>query len=296
MRETFKTVFKLDVYSDPVERRRALTLYWILGLMTAFIVLVIILGTMVGAYNIGIFLLLVAALLSQVSSIWLARRGYLEYASWLAVSILFVSTAVVNLTAAADSEGIRSDGIWIVLLIASLLVKPRITLVLVTGYIVVWVATFIAAGDAPAPAVVAGNENQWQIFRILTTLFFGGLIWFVSRNLQFVSDVVRFEATNRELILTRTSTEVSQHIFTRLDLETLLSETVELIRKQFEDIYHAQVFLIDGEKKMAVLRASTGTVGRALIEKKHALAVGSTSVIGSVTQSGYPVLVEDTGT
>nr|MBA3533433.1 HAMP domain-containing protein [Ardenticatenales bacterium] len=69
------------------------------------------------------------------------------------------------------------------------------------------------------------------------------------------------------------------------DLNELLVSTTNLLIEHFEDVYHAQVFLVDqqGEGEWAVLRASTGEVGEIMLAREHRLQVGSTSVIGKVT-------------
>jgi len=80
------------------------------------------------------------------------------------------------------------------------------------------------------------------------------------------------------------------------DVDTLLSSTVDLIVKNFKNIYHAQVFLIDETGQDAVLVASTGEPGRQLLARGHRLGVGSLSVIGRVTQAGQTVIARDTST
>jgi GAF domain-containing protein len=72
----------------------------------------------------------------------------------------------------------------------------------------------------------------------------------------------------------------------------LLNLTVERIRDTF-GFYHAQVFLVDEERRMARLEASTGRAGVALLARGHALPVGSRSVIGQTTYSGKMVIVND---
>jgi GAF domain-containing protein len=58
--------------------------------------------------------------------------------------------------------------------------------------------------------------------------------------------------------------------------------------------YHAQVFLLDAENRMARLEASTGRAGQALLARGHALAVGSQSVVGQAAVQAEPVVVNDT--
>jgi GAF domain-containing protein/HAMP domain-containing protein len=91
-----------------------------------------------------------------------------------------------------------------------------------------------------------------------------------------------------------TTLEIGRVLTNIRDLDTLLEEVVNLIRDQFDTVYHAQVFLIDHETDRATLRASTGTAGRQLLQRGHYLEVGSQSVIGSVTATGHAVVALDT--
>ncbi|MBN1200827.1 MAG: GAF domain-containing protein [Anaerolineae bacterium] len=78
------------------------------------------------------------------------------------------------------------------------------------------------------------------------------------------------------------------------DVNVLLRETVEQIRRRFDVIYHAQVFLLDDLGDHAVLVESTGEAGQQLLDLGHRLVVGSNSVIGRVTASGETVIASDT--
>jgi GAF domain-containing protein len=78
------------------------------------------------------------------------------------------------------------------------------------------------------------------------------------------------------------------------DVTAISNKVIDLIQDRFPDIYHAQVFLIDARRVDAVLRASTGDVGRMLLARGHSLEVGSRSVIGQVTARGEPVIALDT--
>ncbi|MBN1564684.1 MAG: GAF domain-containing protein [Anaerolineae bacterium] len=91
-----------------------------------------------------------------------------------------------------------------------------------------------------------------------------------------------------------TTLEIGRVLTNIRDLDMLLEEVVNLIRDQFDVIYHAQVFLIDDETDRAVLRASTGPAGRQLLQRGHYLEVGSQSVLGSVTATGHAVVALDT--
>lgn len=75
-------------------------------------------------------------------------------------------------------------------------------------------------------------------------------------------------------------------------LNTLLNVVIERIRDAF-GFYHAQVFMIDVEGRMARLEASTGRAGVALLARGHGLRVGSQSIVGQCAFLGEPVVVND---
>lgn len=102
----------------------------------------------------------------------------------------------------------------------------------------------------------------------------------------------RVEARTRDISATQ---DISNYAATQRDLQTLMNQVVNLITDRFSNIYHAQIFLVDSERRFAVLRASTGAPGQRLLEAGHRLGVGSVSVIGQVTEVGEPVIARDTG-
>lgn len=97
-----------------------------------------------------------------------------------------------------------------------------------------------------------------------------------------------------------TAAKVAAEASALRELESLLSSTTNLLTEQFENIYHAQIFLINkqGAGEWAVLRTSTGEAGQQLLDRHHRLRVGSRSVIGQVTQTGQHIIArpDDTDT
>ncbi len=77
------------------------------------------------------------------------------------------------------------------------------------------------------------------------------------------------------------------------EIEQLLEVVVRRIREAY-GFYHAQVFLLDQAGRQAVLEASTGRAGQALLARRHTLPVGSKSVVGQCTSRAEPVVVNDT--
>lgn len=77
------------------------------------------------------------------------------------------------------------------------------------------------------------------------------------------------------------------------DLDALARRAINLICNEL-GFYHAQVFLLDEAKTTAILRYSRGEAGQKLIERGHQIAVGSDTLIGTVTSQRRPVIVNDT--
>ncbi|MBK8136012.1 MAG: GAF domain-containing protein [Anaerolineae bacterium] len=101
----------------------------------------------------------------------------------------------------------------------------------------------------------------------------------------------RLEASLRDVEATQ---EVGRFVSTQRDQQTLMEEVVNLIVNVFPNIYHAQIFLNDKLGEFSVLRASTGEVGRRLLERGHRLPIGGTSVIGRTIGEGSLTAVLDT--
>jgi GAF domain-containing protein/HAMP domain-containing protein len=88
--------------------------------------------------------------------------------------------------------------------------------------------------------------------------------------------------------------EISSAIAGSTDLPTILSTTVNLIRDRL-GYYQVSIFLLDERGENAIVRESTGEVGRILKERGHTLGVGSQSIIGFVTGNRRPRIALDTG-
>jgi PAS domain S-box-containing protein len=101
------------------------------------------------------------------------------------------------------------------------------------------------------------------------------------------------EALRRQNEYLATAADVGRLITSTLDLNTLFSRTVELIRTRF-GYYHVAIFTLDESGFNTVLREGTGEAGSEMKKRNYALAVGSRSVIGQVTSTGRTLLVNNT--
>lgn len=92
----------------------------------------------------------------------------------------------------------------------------------------------------------------------------------------------------------QTAAEVSQAATSYLDLNTLLSQSVDLIRDRF-GYYHVSIFLVDEYRQYAVIQASTGEIGQKMLAMRHKLEVGGRSIVGTATGTGKPRIALDVG-
>jgi len=86
----------------------------------------------------------------------------------------------------------------------------------------------------------------------------------------------RIERREQQL---RTAFQISRDFSTMLDPTELLNRVVNSVRDNF-DLYYVGIFLLDEEKRYAVLTAGTGEAGEKMIAANHRLEIGGTSMIG----------------
>ncbi|MGD1991864.1 MAG: GAF domain-containing protein [Anaerolineae bacterium] len=98
----------------------------------------------------------------------------------------------------------------------------------------------------------------------------------------------------RRAVQLKTAAEVARHATGILDVETLLNQTVELIRARF-DLYYVGIFLVDETGRWAELRAGTGRAGWDMLEAGHCLETGGNSMIGWCTAHGEARIALDVG-
>lgn len=190
-----------------------------------------------------------------------------------AVFLLF-PVLVSTLTQGSRSTAILT-GICLTLLAGLPFILPMVEIQQVLPFVGM---TFLIAVLSTGAAVVRDNElNQAQK---------------QAADLAAYSQSLEKEVDQRTRNILITA-EIGRAITATRELDVLLEQVVNLIVENF-DFYHAQVFLVDESGGYAVLMKSTGVAGQELLERRHRLAVGSRSVIGRCTETGSPVVINDT--
>ena len=149
--------------------------------------------------------------------------------------------------------------------------------------------------DNPAAAIAINVAVIPVVIYIISYITYRTAI----RTSQIISRL-REQSTDLESIVSRrtaqmtAASEIGRAASSELDPSELMARSLELIRERF-GYYHASIFLLDDSGTRAVVRESTGEVGRQLKENKHTLEVGSQSIIGYVTARREPRIALDVG-
>jgi len=108
-----------------------------------------------------------------------------------------------------------------------------------------------------------------------------------NARLHYQNELLFKQAARRATLL-QAGAFVSRNITSILDLDELLSSTVDIICQEY-GFYYAGIFLVeileDG-KEWAVLRAGHGEAGRKMMQRHHKLEVNGNSMIGAATGLG----------
>jgi signal transduction histidine kinase len=91
----------------------------------------------------------------------------------------------------------------------------------------------------------------------------------------------------------RTAADVAKQLSSILDLNTLLSEVVTLLRERLQ-LYHVHVYLLDNADRTLRIVAGSGNVGQTLRESKHSIPLDREhSLVARAAREGYIILTGD---
>jgi GAF domain-containing protein/CHASE3 domain sensor protein len=142
----------------------------------------------------------------------------------------------------------------------------------------------IAGGDLAARAKVGTSDE-------IGTL--AGTFNAMAAQLQEVVGTLEQRVAERTQGL-KTAAEVARATTSVLDPDQLLRQVVDLARERF-NLYYVGLFLLDKERKFAVLRAGTGEAGQQMLVHGHKLEVGGDSMIGQCVARSEARIALDVG-
>lgn len=300
--------FKLDQYTNPLQRQQAIYVVSILLLImliysvyyavfpytrdgTSLLRLHLTQQSVSGFAITGIFYALSFFTLYQV------RAKHVQFASWLALTSWAI-LSIGNVYATGLMTGFSVIALFFSIVIGALLLGRS---GLIVGAIV---TTFgISLSVMLRPLTLAQDyvrtyqsvlNNSWvDLIELLFGIFTFSIL--ILRFLEYINFALKVSVN--EAIQVRADvgdivTELTQRVAKRVTVAELSNYTIERVLVDFPKIYHAQIFLMDENGTEARLFASTGAVGKKLIERAHGLKVGSVSVIGQVTYLGKYIIAK----
>ena len=292
MNTLIERLFPLEQYDTRLKQRRASALYGIASILLIMLsaaglfVLYRLFTNSVIAPELaepGVFIRLPIGIVAMILILGLVRRGRLRAATGvvLGVSILLVIGSM-TLVPWGLHGALLAPALVIVL---AALVTSGPVIILTTSALTVIQFFYMQASPEPL--------NVTAFVVPLETLAIGSFSFLLAVGWQRSLMALDSESEAQRLRMVELSTEITQRVFQRADLNSLLNETITLIRDRFDEIYHAQIFLLSDTGNRAILRASTGEAGRQLLQRGHYLDVGGKSVIGQATITNRPVLARD---
>ncbi|HXV97280.1 MAG TPA: PAS domain-containing protein, partial [Anaerolineae bacterium] len=102
------------------------------------------------------------------------------------------------------------------------------------------------------------------------------------------------EQTERRANRLKAVAKVGESVSRMLSIAEIFNTTVDLIRDRF-GFYHVSIFLVDEAREWAVVHASTGEVGKIMVQRPHRLQLGGNSIVGFVTANAQPRIALDVG-
>ncbi len=113
-------------------------------------------------------------------------------------------------------------------------------------------------------------------------------------NARLFQETKRAEETlKRQNAYLAAAAEIGRLVTSTLDLNTIFSRAVNLVRERF-GYYHAAIFVVEETGFNIALREATGAAGSEMKARQHSLALNDNSIVGKVGLHGEPVVANDT--
>ncbi|MCA0458074.1 MAG: GAF domain-containing protein [Chloroflexi bacterium] len=293
MRRFLERIFDVSRYTGLVERDRARMVYAISVLAfvgaALFMVITFVAPEAVFGDNVispSLFTVLFGIFyVGVIGAIAVTRGGKSRLGGFIIVVMVVLSFGPLSIGSGANTF---QDGmLFLILLVLSGLLLDEWGLLL---------GSVIAIGIKTAALVITPSDSTAPLD---TWYSMASVVLLVAVSALLIYAFLRFARTNRvegaagaeieRMKTAQLTSQITQRISRRLAPSEVMRNTVEEICKTYPNIYHAQIFLTE-PNGLARLVASTGEVGKMLIDRQHSLPIGSQSVIGQVTLNNQHVI------
>ncbi|HNO31715.1 MAG TPA: GAF domain-containing protein, partial [Anaerolineales bacterium] len=153
-----------------------------------------------------------------------------------------------------------------------------------------WMGTPMLVQNQPIGALILQDLENEHVFDEDDLKFFTTI---ASQVGGVINSVRLLDESQHKALQLETAAEIAKDISGSLNLDELLSKSVNLIRERF-NFYHSAIFLLDIPGEFAVIREATGDAGAQMKRSGHKIGVGSKSIVGFVSGRGDMLVVNDT--
>ena len=323
MQNAFRKFFAAPVFSEDEDKTRSAAILNILGWSTMFIVVTLLIIRIVEGRDINLVevnLALTLIVMAIALMLFLSRQGYIKTAGLLFVTTVWMGLSYLTWIA----DGIRDVaffGYTIPILMAGLLLgwQGAISFTILSIFSG-WALAYAETYQLFFPTLDEPLNFARDMTGILALV--GVIIYLTITNLQNALNKSRSAArelslSNQELnelrvdlekrVEERTSelkkratqleavSSVARTIASVQEIDTLLPAITRLVSQQF-GFYHVGIFLLDQQRRNAVLSAANSQGGIRMLGRQHSLPLDSHSIVGYSASRGEPRIALDVGT
>ena len=323
MRTALRRIFAPPIFPDDEDKSRSATILNALG-WSAFLVvagfLLIRIVQQRDTNRIEVNLVLVLIVIASALMIFLSRQGYIRTAGLLFVTTVWLSLSYLTWVA----DGIRDVAFFaycIPIFMAGLLLgRPGLVsftiLSIGSGWVLAYAETFqlfSPTRDTPINFAV----DMTIVFILVGVIVFLTIDGLQNALKQARSTAQKLFLSNRELDDLRVDLEqrveertaaltkragqleavssVARAMASVQELDILLPSITRVVSQQF-GFYHVGVFLLDTQRRNAVLSAANSMGGLRMLERQHSLPLDSHSIVGFAASRAEARIALDVGT
>jgi GAF domain-containing protein len=271
-------------------------------------------------------IILISLIFTIFLSLYVLRRGNLNASGLIIVAIGWLGLSLQAYTADGARDVIIIAYISVGLL-ASIVIDWRIgSFVILLSIGAIWVLAMLELNGFITPRFqdpISFSRDLSLIFIVIAVLIYFSTtdlrdaiaraikseqnLLTSNKALQDLNQTLEERVTQRTIELNNANrfnqrrarqfeaiTQVNRALTSIQDLDILLPLITQVISEQF-NVYHTGIFLLDGNREFAVLRASNSVGGKKMLERGHKLQVSQSGIVGFVTASGQPRIALDVG-
>ncbi len=259
-------------------------------------------------------LTILASSIASLISLALVQLRIITPVKYMLPTVLIIAVTLVGFNA-NGSHDIAVLAYPVVIILTAMLLGTR-GIILATSMAIIGFGILVFAelnGIKDNPVLASTEPADGLIVAVIFTAF-GFISYFLINRLYRSIDAaqkneqLQFEA-NKELrtlqvdlekrVADRTrqltaSIEVARAAAEIRSTEELIKKVVDLVTDQF-GYYYAAIFLLTPDGRWAELKEATGTAGQVLKSRKHRLAVGGVSMVGTAVSAREPRIALDVG-